>query len=95
MRKIKIVIDYEIQYADGFDPEEELQLAYFNPVSEKYEDCGDIFEVENPLSDEKNFDVDESDGTYSNHEHKCFIVAHFQFLMTILPSNVLEISLIS
>tara|TARA_X000000368_G_scaffold402009_1_gene375473 strand:+ start:867 stop:1259 length:393 start_codon:yes stop_codon:yes gene_type:complete len=70
MRKIKIVIDYEIQYANGFYPEDELQLAYFNPVSEKYEDVGDIFEVEQPLSDEKNFDVDESDGTYSNHEHR-------------------------
>ena len=69
MRKIKIVIDYEIQYANGFIPEEELQLAYFNPISEKYEDSGDIFEVE-PLTDEKNFDLDESDGTYSNHEHR-------------------------
>jgi len=69
MRKIKIVIDYEIQYANGFIPEEELQLAYFNPISEKYEHSGVIFEVE-PLTDEKNFDLDESDGTYSNHEHR-------------------------
>ena len=67
MKKIKIVIDYEIQYTDDFVPEDELQLAYFNPVSEKYEDSGDIFEV-TPLSDEKDFDVDESDGTYPNHE---------------------------
>ena len=66
----EITIDYEIQYANGFVPEEELQLAYFNPISKEYEDQADVFSVLEPLSDERNFEVEESDGTYPNHEHR-------------------------